>query len=445
MVATYNPPESSPADAADPGPGPAPARERPNRPVSKAKRKANKANAARSTGAKTPQGKLTCSLNAVKHGMTARTIFFLPGEDQAAYDDFVNLWITELGAVTSAECTHIEMAVYSLLRFERARNALGVEGTRTIRNIASTQADRIAGEVRDLMPQLPLDPRRVVDELRKSSLGCSYLLSQWLLIKERLSIRYSLEVSQRATMIELMGLRASELFRCALVFDLDRNYLGAISGPEGFTAAEAANALMWDRPEEMSECEFERRLELMVENLPTEEEGHAVLMGLVDRSIAELSERVDLLKLREAHEREDAADEAQDSLTPEGEKHKRYVTMAQRDHDAVLRGFHALKAARYKYGDGNQDVAQDPGLEDSPEEAEEDAGEAAREAAAPAGESRGQNEPTVTQVAGQTEACDEVGGAPGELSEPRTGAECTPSGPQVEIYPRLSVDDRLRE
>ena len=45
---------------------------------------ANQANSQLSTGPKTPEGKATSSLNAVKTGLTGRTVL-LPGDDAAAY------------------------------------------------------------------------------------------------------------------------------------------------------------------------------------------------------------------------------------------------------------------------------------------------------------------------------------------------------------------------
>jgi hypothetical protein len=52
--------------------------------VSEARLAANRANAQLSTGARTPQGKATSSMNAVKTGLTGRTVL-LPSDDAEAY------------------------------------------------------------------------------------------------------------------------------------------------------------------------------------------------------------------------------------------------------------------------------------------------------------------------------------------------------------------------
>ncbi len=51
---------------------------------------ANRANAQHSTGPSSPEGKLKSSHNAVKTGLTGRTIL-LPTDDAAAYENFVEI------------------------------------------------------------------------------------------------------------------------------------------------------------------------------------------------------------------------------------------------------------------------------------------------------------------------------------------------------------------
>ena len=49
---------------------------------------ANAANAQHSTGPRTPEGKTRSSLNASKHGLTAREVVIAPGE-QPEFDDLL--------------------------------------------------------------------------------------------------------------------------------------------------------------------------------------------------------------------------------------------------------------------------------------------------------------------------------------------------------------------
>ncbi|HXG33918.1 MAG TPA: hypothetical protein VNJ11_11170, partial [Bryobacteraceae bacterium] len=50
--------------------------------ISEAKLAANRANAQHSTGPKTPEGKARSAQNALKHGLTSRSLIVLPGEEE---------------------------------------------------------------------------------------------------------------------------------------------------------------------------------------------------------------------------------------------------------------------------------------------------------------------------------------------------------------------------
>jgi hypothetical protein len=96
---------------------------------------ANRANAQLSTGPKTPEGKTKSSLNAVKTGLTGRTVL-LPGDDAAAYQKHVQRFFDEYQPFGDAEhlltqsladtewrllrIPSLEMGVYALGRLEFA-------------------------------------------------------------------------------------------------------------------------------------------------------------------------------------------------------------------------------------------------------------------------------------------------------------------------------------
>jgi hypothetical protein len=63
---------------------------------------ANQANAQLSTGPQTVEGKKRSSLNALKTGLTGRTVL-MPGEDAQAYQDHICRYIDEFAPATAAE------------------------------------------------------------------------------------------------------------------------------------------------------------------------------------------------------------------------------------------------------------------------------------------------------------------------------------------------------
>jgi hypothetical protein len=63
---------------------------------------ANRENAKRSTGPRTPEGKKRSSLNALRHGLTGQVVV-MPGEDLKAYLEFTERYVKDLHPVTEPE------------------------------------------------------------------------------------------------------------------------------------------------------------------------------------------------------------------------------------------------------------------------------------------------------------------------------------------------------
>jgi hypothetical protein len=383
---------------------------KPKRPLSPAKYAACIANSKHATGPKTPEGKAIAARNATKSGFTCKAITFLPGEDEQEFHAQVARWARQLRAETDIEYAEVEEAVYAKWKQRRIRRAQGAAAHGRIEKIATDAENRVAEEVCTLIPQLPLAPGTVVPKLRSSSQGCAFLIQQFQLLQAWLATHSCFEVSQRRYFLQLLGRRPADLFVDPLVFEVDRLYLGAISGPGSFTAAGAANAFLLDRPDDMSEGEFARRLEPMVQNLPPIAEGHARLVRLVDQTIAELTERVELLGLREQRHRYLAAEMAPADVTHEGQLRERYDGMAGRQHHASLREVRALQADRRKYGAVDCDEWNEQENPEDPRETGE-----RRDVAAPP--EPAQNEATVPEV-GEAE---EEGEGPIDVTRPSAG------------------------
>jgi hypothetical protein len=79
---------------------------------------ANRANAQLSTGPTTPEGKAKSSLNAVKTGLTGRTVL-LPAEDAAAYEAHVERYRQELQPVGEREIQLVQNLADTQWRLNR--------------------------------------------------------------------------------------------------------------------------------------------------------------------------------------------------------------------------------------------------------------------------------------------------------------------------------------
>ena len=197
--------------------------------------------------------------------------------------------------------------------------------------------DRAAADVRDAVEALARDSEGAIRQLRNSTHGCDWLLGQWALISARLETHRSLEWSQRDYAIRLAGHRPADLFRNSAVMDWTRAYLGGLRGTGGFTSDEAANVLQKDVPEGMDAYEFERRLESVVRETPSIVEGHALLKGLIAAEVADLTERRELIGLREERDRARAIEVAKVDLGADGVKRTRYEAMSVRSLQSALR------------------------------------------------------------------------------------------------------------
>jgi hypothetical protein len=71
---------------------------------------ANRRNAQHSTGPRTQEGKDRIRLNALKHGMTAKTVV-LPGEDEDVYLEKLAAWKADFPPRNEMEDSVIEDAV----------------------------------------------------------------------------------------------------------------------------------------------------------------------------------------------------------------------------------------------------------------------------------------------------------------------------------------------
>jgi hypothetical protein len=82
---------------------------------------ANRLNSEKSTGPATPNGKVRSSLNALRHGLTARVVI-LPSEDMAAYNAFSKEIVDSLDARTPLERQFAQTVADNQWRINRIRS-----------------------------------------------------------------------------------------------------------------------------------------------------------------------------------------------------------------------------------------------------------------------------------------------------------------------------------
>jgi hypothetical protein len=102
----------------------------PKKQPSDARLRANRANAKKSTGPKTAEGKTRSALNATRHGILSQVIH-LPEEEMAAYDEFTECYVASVQPVGAVEtelanaCADLQFRLHRLAAAEHNLFAIG--------------------------------------------------------------------------------------------------------------------------------------------------------------------------------------------------------------------------------------------------------------------------------------------------------------------------------
>ncbi len=205
----------------------------------------NRRNAQKSTGPRTPEGKNRSRFNAVKHGMTAKTLV-LPDEDADVLQIRVETWIADLQPQNDVEQFLVEQAVHLSWKLERAERAEVARLSHIIRSGPIAEANRehevaaalgdwllsdkhITGNYylrRDLLGRLlpkgqsytdsrTLDildhPAAIVFRLESTAAGCQWLLDRWTELRAPLEQGDVWSREKKLKAIRLLGNRPLDL------------------------------------------------------------------------------------------------------------------------------------------------------------------------------------------------------------------------------------------
>ena len=211
---------------------------------SPAQAEANRRNAQKSTGPKTEEGKSKSRFNALKHGMTARTVL-LPGDDTKAFLCRLHYLQDDLQPRNSLEGVAIERLAGDLWKADRAELAAGarihfrlrhgpVDRRRKDREEAVKLGQQLVwqpafplpvgmqeGEAKAKgavgkfpladVPGDPKHPARLLLKLEATVAGCDWLLKCWTELQFRLEIPGQWATSEVWKMVRLLGKTALEV------------------------------------------------------------------------------------------------------------------------------------------------------------------------------------------------------------------------------------------
>ncbi len=198
----------------------------------------NRRNAQKSTGPRTPEGKNRSRFNAVKHGMTARTLV-LPGEDPDALQERLDSWIGNLQPQNDVEQFLVEQAVQSSWKLDRADRAEVARLSHIIETLPVLEANRqqeeaaalgrrlfsdrnVSGEIKlqsqileALLPGRKSQTSRPLDvldhagaifrRLESTGPGCQWMLDRWIELRAILDQGQAWPSTEKSRAIRLLG------------------------------------------------------------------------------------------------------------------------------------------------------------------------------------------------------------------------------------------------
>src|SRR3954467_8289042 len=149
------------------------------------RRAINRKNASRSTGPKTAEGKLKARQNALKHGLRAESLA-LPNEDSQELRQLNDEWLDYYQPASPGMRAMLDRAVYSTVQLRRCQRFHAAATAEQVRNAEEEWDSAQEAQVEEFKAMLKDDPAGAVRNLRRSALGCRWLLSEWNNLSEQL-------------------------------------------------------------------------------------------------------------------------------------------------------------------------------------------------------------------------------------------------------------------
>jgi hypothetical protein len=168
------------------------------------RRETNRRNAQRSTGPKTAEGKAKARLNALKHGLRAEE-FALPGEDQEELKRLTDEWVEYYQPRSPGERAVLDRCVYATVQLNRCTRYHQEAVAEQVRQAQEDWVKQQEDEVAALVEQLKTAPGEAVRKLKRSSLGCRWLIEQWTNLLRPIDEGQFWQPSERDLAIRLCG------------------------------------------------------------------------------------------------------------------------------------------------------------------------------------------------------------------------------------------------
>jgi hypothetical protein len=194
-------------------------------------------------------------------------------------------------------------------------------------------------------------------QLRDMSMGIVWLDSQIEALQKNLADYRGLHPGEKLQICLLAGRKAADIFVDPFVWNVNLLYISMLHGPGSLTAEQVGQILVNERPQDVGEQEYIRRLAPLAQGLIGRDQAREFLGTILKTMRSDLADRLELVEAREARARETAAAKALVDISAEGEKRSRYIARALRGRYAALRELRAMQKERRDHGSGDVPTA----------------------------------------------------------------------------------------
>ncbi len=323
-------------------------------PISEAKLAANRRNAAKSTGPRTPEGKERSRRNALKHVLTGQGVA-LPTEDSAEIEERFIALQADLRPSTELSEELVRRVAFLSVRVRRCEKHETSETARRIRHAIAQFDDGRLAAVEAQADKLYQEPATTVRRLQATPEGIDWLLKEWATLRADLNYeeRNRWTTNHRSQFDALLGLNPGG-YRIARIMALSEAVFGSfhhLDKADG-DGLEGPARVEWARGE---------------------------LTRLIDVEVARLNEvraRIDHEAI--AADRAEAVDRALFDASPASILARKYEAAAERALYKALKEFRQVEAEAAEGKEASVTLSEeeicDPvgsSLHDDPEEAPE--------------------------------------------------------------------------
>jgi hypothetical protein len=287
--------------------------------------------------------------------MCSKTDLLMAGESAEELRERTDRYAREMKAGSQLEHDLLQLAAWDFTRLTRCLVADRAAEMRHYNEVDTGYEDQDSARTFVLIDNFAASPAATLMEMLTLVPGIDWVLTQVRMLRGYLDYRTSLHPSQRRLGIMLIGRRCTELFTDELVMDWNLGEISGCNGAGALSAADLKAILAFDRPEDIGESEYERRLSEELDRLVSQEKGQEYLCQILDQYEAMLRTlRAEAIE-RRAIDRALALREATVSVNRDCMLRLRYQREHERGMQSAIATFVLLQDRRLKYGDGDED------------------------------------------------------------------------------------------